>query len=496
MKKNPLCLMLALFPGILAAQSVTPDAAFGLNGTVVSGLYGMSGHPLGIDFAVLPDGKTILGGSRNGTVGLEKYDNTGALDLSFSTSLLESDGLEVGVSGQKDGKVLLVSENAHSLSTFVARMDQFGHLDPGFGIDGIAQTFVSHFLAHNVAEQQDGKVLVFGDEWTNFSSFSVLRFLSDGTRDASFATNGKLSIDLPDFAHEVPVAVAEQGDHKLVFAGSIGYPTWNVLLVRINPDGTRDATFGDYGVVIDSIKGSSDAYALAIQADGKIVVSGTTNLPAEAFVARYNTDGSHDLGFGGNGVQYLNKANEGIGVAVKPDGKILTANWSSDNNLGNLVLAQFLPNGQKDLSFGENGIFRMIAPGMHPRALSLVDNKATVSARKLTGTTLKQLFRFILDLNVGTLHPDEEPVPSLWVYPNPIAEQFTLEFGLKQQEHVSIQLFDMNGKQVQSFIQNQPFEQGEHSIQLSCADQLAAGDYVLTLEVAGKRMTSIQILKK
>ncbi|MBK6993530.1 MAG: T9SS type A sorting domain-containing protein [Lewinellaceae bacterium] len=282
----------------------------------------------------------------------------------------------------------------------------------------------------------------------------------------------------------------------MIFVGSIGYPVWNIFVVRIHPNGALDYTFGEGGIVIDPIHGNSNAYALALQADGKIVLAGDTGPDNQAIVVRYHGDGSRDNYFGEQGVQYIPEANEGVGIAIRPDGKILTANWSSNAALGNLALAQLLPNGQRDLTFGINGVFKMIDPGMRPRALSLQGNKATVSARKLTGVTFKQIFRFLLDLNVGVLSPSVTNVPNLLVYPNPIAEQFTLQFGLAEPAPVSVHLFDMQGKLVQNLVQNQSFERGEHMLSLSCPGHLPAGNYVLTLEVAGKKMTSIQIMKK
>ncbi len=487
MKKITLCLITAFFASPLISQTVGPDTTFGINGKVISSLYGMSGNPYGIDFVGLPDGKIILGGSIADHIGLEKYDNAGLRDTSFSKSFVESDGFEVGVSAQKDGKVLLVSENTVGFSTFAARFDTFGNLDTSFGSGGITQTHVSHFMAHNIFEQSDGRVVVFGDEYgLNSSTFSAVRLLQDGTIDSSFASNGKLTIDLPNYAYEVPVAMLEQPDQKLIFVGSIGYPVWNIFVLRIHPNGALDYTFGEGGIVIDPIHGNSNAYALALQADGKIVLAGDTGPDNQAIVVRYHGDGSRDNYFGEQGVQYIPEANEGVGIAIRPDGKILTANWSSNAALGNLALAQLLPNGQRDLTFGINGVFRMIDPGMRPRALSLLGNKATVSARKLTGTTFKQIFRFLLDLNVGILSPSVTNVPNLLVYPNPIAEQFTLQFGLAEPAPVSVHLFDMQGKLVQNLVQNQSFEQGEYTLSLYCPGHLPTGNYILTLEVTEK----------
>jgi uncharacterized delta-60 repeat protein len=285
-------------------------------------------------------------------------------------------------------------------------------------------------------------------------------------------------------------------DHKLLFAGTIGYPNNHVFMVRIYPDGTRDFTFGVDGILIDPIDGSSNAYGLALQTDGKILVTGDSGPQYDAIVVRYNGNGTRDINFGEQGVQYFPEVDEGVAIAVKPDGGILTVNWSSNSTLGNLALVQLLPDGQRDPSFGVNGVFRMIDPGMHPRALLLVGNKVTVSARKHTGTTLKQLFRFILDLNVGLQDPNTSADPSLLVYPNPIVDVFTLQFVLNQKEALSVQLHDMQGRLIQSTIQNQPFDPGEHTLSLNCPNHLAAGNYILTLEVAGKKTSSIQIMKR
>ncbi|MFN0176273.1 MAG: T9SS type A sorting domain-containing protein [Saprospiraceae bacterium] len=497
MKKIALCLFLACLLSSLSSQTLALDTTFGVNGKVIAGLYGMSGNPFGIDFVGLPNGKIILGGSITNHVGLEKYDDAGLRETSFSKTFIESDGFEIGVSLQKDGKVLLVSENTVGLTAFAARFDTLGNLDTSFGVDGIAQTFVSHFLNHNVFGQADGRVVVFGDEYgANSSTFSAVRFLPDGIIDSSFATNGRLKIDLPNYAHEVPIAMLEQPDHKLIFAGSIGYPSWNIFMVRILPNGALDDTFGEDGMVIDPIHGNSNAYGLALQTDGKIVLAGDTGPDNQAIVVRYHSDGSRDNYFGEQGVQYLPEANEGVGISIRPDGKILTVNWSSNATLGNLALAQLLPNGQRDLTFGVNGVFRMIDPGMRPRALSLIGNKATVSARKLTGTTFKHIFRFILDLNVGVLNPSAPNYPSLLAYPNPIAEQFSLQFGLAEPAPVSVHLFDLQGKLAENLVQNQSFEQGEHTLSLNCPGHLPVGNYILTLGVAGKKMRSIQIMKK
>ena len=100
--------MLACFAGFMAAQSVALDSTFGVNGVVETTLHGGTSNTYGVDFASFPDGKIIIGGWANGSVGLEKYDNLGNLDTSFSKTYVASNYLQVGCSVQKDGKILMV----------------------------------------------------------------------------------------------------------------------------------------------------------------------------------------------------------------------------------------------------------------------------------------------------------------------------------------------------------------------------------------------------
>jgi uncharacterized delta-60 repeat protein len=107
-------------------------------------------------------------------------------------------------------------------------------------------------------------------------------------------------------------------------AGSTSIPT----------DGDLDPTFGDGGVVMTDFNTSTDlANAVALQADGKLVVVGTTytdnDFSDEDFaIARYNPDGSLDTSFGNNGkvtTDFPGLAAVLSAVVVQPDGKIVVA---------------------------------------------------------------------------------------------------------------------------------------------------------------------------
>src|SRR4249919_106921 len=192
-----------------------------------------------------------------------------------------------------------------------------GGLDPTFGVGGRVTTDfnLSTDIANAVALQADGKLVVVGDTYTNndFSDedFAIARYNPDGTLDAGFGTNGRVTTDFPGLA-AVASAVLLQPDGKILVAGG-AYPLFvflgNFELARYNPDGSLDASFGDGGIVTTVFPHGSYASALALQPDGKILAAGTdyvdftseANSDTDFAIARYAPNGSPDASFGNGG---------------------------------------------------------------------------------------------------------------------------------------------------------------------------------------------------
>ncbi len=132
----------------------------------------------------------------------------------------------------------------------------------------------------------------------------------DGDLDPTFGTDGKV---LTDFDHSTDIAnaVAIQADGKLVVVGTTylnnDFSDENFAVARYNPDGTLDKTFGVGGKVQTDFPGlAAVASSVVVQPDGKIVVAGGA-FPLFTFagdfkVARYNPDGSLDTSFGDGGI--------------------------------------------------------------------------------------------------------------------------------------------------------------------------------------------------
>jgi uncharacterized delta-60 repeat protein len=159
-----------------------------------------------------------------------------------------------------------------------------------------------------VAVQRDGKVVAVGQSTQNYGDFAVMRVGRDGAPDTTFGSAGLVSTQVGTGA-DVAQAVALQADGKILVAGSsvVSGSGLDFALVRYTADGKLDASFGSGGIVTTAFGSDSDtAYALLVQSDGKILVGGESNRGStgsgvDFALARYLADGSLDPSFGGTG---------------------------------------------------------------------------------------------------------------------------------------------------------------------------------------------------
>ena len=221
--------------------------------------------------------------------------------------------------------------------------------------------------AHALATQSDAKIVVAGG--TNIGSsagdFALARYNPDGSLDPEFGTGGIVITDFSGGA-DLAYAVAVQADGKIVAAGkAYGSDTAeDFAVMRYNPDGSPDLLFGSGGRITVDFDGSKDeAYALAIQDDGKIILGGAAGQTvsiAKLGLVRFNSDGTLDTGFGSGGkvsVWMETDKNSAIqALALQPDGKILAAGWTVTNDTGiDFAVLRFNSNGSLDGTFGSGG---------------------------------------------------------------------------------------------------------------------------------------------
>ncbi len=268
----------------LAASGLL-DPTFGTNGIAVADL--ASDPRFGSDIALQPDGRIImLVPAQSGQMPvLMRYNSNGSVDNTFGIDgkLTLNFGYKVAL--QSDGKLVIGGSSNGSIA--VARYNSNGTiLDNTFGTDGVAiissGTGFSRYSISDLAIESDGKIVVVGTESNqgNFTNFVFARFNSDGTRDFMRILDKS---DFPNNRYNGASSVAIQSDGKIVVTGEMMDDDANgqIALARLNQDGTLDtSTFGINGkgtVTVAVPAFHYDKSSMVLQSDGKIVVIGTTS---------------------------------------------------------------------------------------------------------------------------------------------------------------------------------------------------------------------------
>jgi uncharacterized delta-60 repeat protein/uncharacterized repeat protein (TIGR01451 family) len=350
-----LAFVAAALPGAASAAPGALDPTFGTGGEVTTD-FGGSDTVRAV--AVQTDGKIVAAGlSGAGDFALARYNVDGSLDSTFGSGgkvTTDFGGFDAafGLVVQPDGRIVAAGQGGGG-NFALARYNADGSLDPTFGSGGKVTTAIGGALG--VALQPDGKIVAVGGGGPA-SDFVAARYNPDGTLDTSFGSGGVVTTDLGPF--EAATAVVIQADGKIVATGSTS--SGNFALVRYNADGSLDASFGSGGIVTTNFGFSSSfGGALVIQADGKIVAAGRGG--TDFLVVRFNGDGSLDTTFGSGGVVTTDFGgvlfDAAFGVALQSNGKIVAAGsaFNGFSSSADFALARYNADGSLDASFGSGG---------------------------------------------------------------------------------------------------------------------------------------------
>jgi uncharacterized delta-60 repeat protein len=401
----------------VAVNCITPspsaglDSSFGEGGKVTTGLPGGA-----TAMALQSDGKIVSVGKLR----LARHDANGIPDPSFDSDgqvniVFNGGGLDAAqaVAIQNDGKILVAGfTRVGSSDDFaVARYESDGRPDINFGNAGITTVDFNGGgdKAWAVLIQSDGRIVLAGHANTNLpggdNDFAAARFTSNGVLDTSFGTNGKVMTNIAGRT-DLAFTAALQADDRILLAGRVadgGGDFEDFGLIRYDRNGFPDRDFGSAGIVrIDtSVNALADqAKALAVQADGKILVAGFAQASSAASLghsagfalARFNADGRPDQDFGTNGlvVTPFTAGNDfGEGVALQDDGKIVVVGQLSNLQNPNFGMARYDSGGTLDTSFGEEGFFTVDFFGAADAALDVAiqpDGKIVVGGFATNGT--------------------------------------------------------------------------------------------------------------
>ncbi|GEP52206.1 hypothetical protein FNO01nite_28780 [Flavobacterium noncentrifugens] len=252
------------------------------------------------------------------------------------------------------------------LSIAASAFAQPGTIDTTYGINGkVSNNLGGNAGANDSVLQPDGKLVTVGQTYSIApgSSFLIARYLTDGNLDASFGTNGSVSVLGGD--HCMAESVALQADGKIVVVGTAlpaqnSNLSSNMMIVRYNTDGTLDNTFDGDGIKIIELDYSQSLNAVLIQEDGKIIAGGlftilsNPNMDTPGLI-RFNSDGSLDTTFGVDGYVYTAGIYRGeiTDMQFTDNGAIIAVGRTFI--ISKYLIIKYDSNGQLINSFGSDG---------------------------------------------------------------------------------------------------------------------------------------------
>jgi uncharacterized delta-60 repeat protein len=435
----------------------TLDNSFGVGGKllIILGNASSSAHSI----AIQADGKILLAGSyyinSNPELCLIRLTADGIPDNTFNNGgfvfLSSWTGMRVVL--QPDGKIIVsgsyyVPGSPTNKANFgVVRYNSNGIIDNSFGTNGQVITDVGgRDLVTGLALQPDGKIVVTGYRDNNY--IVAVRYMSSGNLDYSFGSGGKSYITIGDGQDCGAAGMTLQSDGKILIVGQYTTQTYarNFIIVRLNSNGTLDNSFAGNGKKGVNFNGFDFGYAIAQQANGKIVVVGQTlhdmnSTQYQFALCRLNIDGSLDNNFGDAGkvaVGWTDYMAVGNSVAIQANGRIVAAG----------------------ISGSDIGVMRFLASGSNQV------NAQTPEAEQ-------------------TITP--ELSSSIRIYPNPASNQLQVS-GLIQDGPTILTVMDISGKTLMSKI---VVAQSNYAIDIS---GLAPGNYLLMI-TGNKKQQSIPFIK-
>ncbi|MEJ2618252.1 MAG: delta-60 repeat domain-containing protein [Ignavibacteriaceae bacterium] len=203
---------------------------------------------------------------------------------------------------QNNRKIVAAGYTADSGHKYFAliRYHEDGVPDNSFGRDGMVTTHIggARNIARSTAIQTDGKIIVAGITFNGTDWDAALtRYNTDGRLDSTFGINGIVTAggSGDDEVYSVAIQPDGRGSEKIIVAGysdESGNP--HFMLIRFNPNGIIDSSFGTAGIVITPIGVESEILSSTIQENGKVIAAGYSynGSDCDFIIARYNQDGN------------------------------------------------------------------------------------------------------------------------------------------------------------------------------------------------------------
>jgi uncharacterized delta-60 repeat protein len=406
---------------------------------------------------------------------------------------------------QPDGKIIasgFIELQSGIQDILLIRINPDGTPDTSFSEDGIVTTDLSGFadFGLHVMLQPDNKIIIAG--YSGYAAVA-LRYHTDGVIDSSFGINGAFSFTINNSGAGAEILGGViRSDGKIILTGT-AYTPYNkfMLLIQLLPNGICDSTFDGDGILIPfDICGNAMEYAndVKIQADGKIVVAGSTfkyddygSGFSHLMLARFNSDGSWDSAFNAIGITGTGGGPDdkytGSSLVIQPEGKLIVSGYISSFNDADpvMVLVRFNIDGIPDSSFGTNGQAKtIINHGEYAFAAVLqADGKIIESGYTCDyGDCKNVVCRFNNDVATVISNVSDPFAENFFFSPNPFTDFTTIHFFLYESEEFKIEVVDLYGRKIKTISAGKPVA-GNHTL-IFQKDNLAAGVYSVNLSTA------------
>lgn len=485
------------------------DESFGERGLTLSVKGGK--NPLDLDCYKLlmrQDGGLIAAGTVKKPFDSEvlavRVQSDGALDT-VGTSAVHLPQPITGVDAalQPDGKLVVggrvrvKNPNGENIDFAATRLNADGSLDTTFAEKGFITLDRGPFdILGGMALQPDDRILLAGDmenPETYERELVVYRLLPSGLIDSSFGKGGLCALrHSPEGGF---AGVTLQPDGKILLLDA--HLPWGFDMIRLQSNGRWDRSFGIDGVVNGSFPDSPyplQSLMAAVTDGNHILVAG--QMGRQFGMMKYENYGELDPRFGNNGIVQLDLPETAWEMAVLPDGKILLAgSGCSDFAPYNYFFGMRLnPDGAPDQSFGENGILVTELPAFsYLSSLLVMEDGAVILGGKGYASESDDhtdilLMRYLPELDAGHLCP-KHVFPFFDVFPYPIPQgEFSLSYDIPAKSEVLISLLSLDGA-VLSELLNICRTEGRHGETLVFPPGLPQGQYLLKIKTDNAEST-------
>ncbi|MCC6459880.1 MAG: hypothetical protein IT260_05400, partial [Saprospiraceae bacterium] len=270
-----------------------------------------------------------------------------------------------------------------------------------------------------------GKIILAGhSQGPDGTDFALVRLLQDGKFDSLAGPEGQMRIDL-GYSNDSCLAAALYETDRIVMGGCVTLPGqegYTILVARVDVDGQLDTTFGAKGQLSINLPTNNEMVTKMLSLpDGKILIAGNAfygtsfDFPdsTAVFVGRLQADGQIDSTFGTNGFiypryEYTCKSSLLGDILLDKNSRIVLSGGSyspypgfyniDDMCTHNIHICRYLPDGQADPTFGNNGVQELPFTEGRANALHVDEDGKIIVAGVITDLLTDPIYTFIARL--------------------------------------------------------------------------------------------------